>query len=310
VDSPTCGGPRVPCRSINQTIANAQAKDTIVVGPGRYGDLNGNGVLGEPGEETAQIGFGCFCMIHVDKRVTLVSRAGASATVLDAGGAPVNVVGITASGVVLGRMNQGFLITGGGVNGLGCCFGASNVTVEGNIAVANSGAGLGFGASSGGRLRHNLSIGNTHGFGVDDHGSRVERNLASGNSTHGFVIFGTGQMVSHNVASGNGFGFLIQGTGHTLQRNSAIGNKGFGFQIEPAGGSATITHNNIYGNNDVPVIGLTNCGLWNASAGVITATNNFWGAASGPGADPADEVCNDSASSTIVEPFAVRELPQ
>ena len=52
VDSASCGTSANPCRSITQAIANAADGDRIVVGPGTYGDLNNDGVLGNsPGEE-------------------------------------------------------------------------------------------------------------------------------------------------------------------------------------------------------------------------------------------------------------------
>src|SRR5262247_2574920 len=51
IDSTTCGSSGAPCRSISQAIAHASEGDTVVVGPGRYGDLNGNRILGEVGEE-------------------------------------------------------------------------------------------------------------------------------------------------------------------------------------------------------------------------------------------------------------------
>src|SRR5512132_1509340 len=46
LDSDTCGSSAAPCRSISQAIDNASEGDTLVVGPGRYGDLNGNRILG------------------------------------------------------------------------------------------------------------------------------------------------------------------------------------------------------------------------------------------------------------------------
>src|SRR5262245_20507374 len=63
-DGPACGSEAQPCRSIGWTIGLAAAGDQIVVGPGRYGDLDGDGVF-EPaaGEEAGQPGAGCFCMI-------------------------------------------------------------------------------------------------------------------------------------------------------------------------------------------------------------------------------------------------------
>jgi hypothetical protein len=43
VDSATCGTLAAPCRSITRAIAHAVAGDTIVVGPGRYGDIDEDG---------------------------------------------------------------------------------------------------------------------------------------------------------------------------------------------------------------------------------------------------------------------------
>jgi hypothetical protein len=58
-----------------------------------------------------------------------------------------------------------------------------------------------------------------------------------------------------------------------------------------------ITRNNIVGN--------TACGLENIEFPGLVATNNYWGAASGPGADPADTFCYHHAqASTIATPFA------
>ena len=309
LDSFTCGDEDNPCRSISQAIANASAGDTIIVGPGRYGDLNGNGTFGEEGEEDAQVGFGCFCMINLNKQVTLVSRDGAFTTVLDAGGALVNPVSISASGVVFGQPKRGFLITGagGGFNGLGF-LSASDVTVAGNVVTANGGSGIGLSGSN--NLVHaNLSSGNgSAGFAIFGDGNLVRENAAIANSGSGFSISGAEHKLHGNEASANGYcGFLIYGTGHELRRNSALGNEGFGIQVT-VDGSATIIRNNIYGNNNVPTSGFTNCGLFNQSEGQITATHNFWGEDSGPGPDPADEVCDVGGSMTVFVPFTTQEF--
>lgn len=52
VDGPSCGAKSSPCRSITQAIAVAAPADKVIVGPGSYGDLDCDGVVGEPGEET------------------------------------------------------------------------------------------------------------------------------------------------------------------------------------------------------------------------------------------------------------------
>jgi hypothetical protein len=70
----------------------------------------------------------------------------------------------------------------------------------------------------------------------------------------------------------------------------------------------TITHSNIYGNgtgtevNEPP----NNCGLRTFPA--ITATNNFWGAATGPGPDPADAICSPLGEPVTFTPFATEEF--
>jgi hypothetical protein len=40
------------------------------------------------------------------------------------------------------------------------------------------------------------------------------------------------------------------------------------------------------------------CGIDNTSGATITATGNYWGAATGPGADPADTTCGDPVTAT------------
>ena len=73
--------------------------------------------------------------------------------------------------------------------------------------------------------------------------------------------------------------------------------------IRVFGRDATITDNNIFGNGTTG----SNCGLLNVSGTVLTAPNNFWGAASGPGPDPADaigEACGGHPDPTLVDPVA------
>ncbi|HEY8098066.1 MAG TPA: right-handed parallel beta-helix repeat-containing protein [Methylobacter sp.] len=304
IDSSTCGNRANPCRSISQGIANAKAGDTIEVGPGRYGDLNRNGTFGETGEEFAQN----YSMINVDKPVTLVSSNGALMTVLDANSAKLSVVSITASNVVFGRPKHGFLIIGAQANGLSTAT-LSNITVAGNTALANGQGGLVIDGSAN-LLRDNFVSGNlAAGIAVFGSGNEVRNNVASSNGSQGFVIVGTRHLVSDNVAGNNVTGFGIQGTDIRLLRNAAIGNKLFGISVEVAGANATISKNNIYGNNSLPFNNITNCGIQNASGNTIIATDNFWGMPSGQGADPADNAgsgsgCDAEGSNTIIVPFA------
>jgi parallel beta-helix repeat protein len=308
IDTATCGSSGAPCRSISQAIAHASEGDTIEVGPGRYGDLNGNRILGEVGEEAAEGVLGCFCMIKINKRLTLVSSDGAAVTVLDVGGIDIIGVRIEADGVVFGARGQGFTIANAGSHGLVVDASTSDVTVVGNIAMHNG-----------------LDLNN--GFTIQGSGHTIRENIALGNTLRaGFYILGSGHTVSDNVASGNRFGFELSFSGQFTQnaacsngdgpgiiinnaaiieifRNAVIGNEGDGIQVLSQ--NATITENNIFGNGTLG----SNCGLLNESGTVLMAPNNFWGAASGPGPDPADAVgaaCGGNPAPTIVDPIATK----
>jgi hypothetical protein len=338
LDSPTCGALASPCRSISQAIANANDGDRVVVGPGRYGDLDGDGAFASPGDEAAEVNFGCFCMVHVDKTLTIESRAGAGATVLDAGGAAVSVVRIGADRVVFGKPRKGFTVTGGDM-GIGTPFASDNsltqASVSGNLALANSSAGFFLRGSGVHRVSGNAAVANQNTGFYSDGSHVVDGNLASVNDV-GFSVVGfsgpvaeRGQVVTRNVASANGvIGFRVGGGGHTLARNVASANKSrVGFDLSATGlvvsgnaahgnascgfalpfgiGTTTLHRNNLSGN-DVLVL---NCGLCNFSGAPLDATGNFWGSAAGPGVDPADDVCDiNPGSATTVEPFAKKEF--
>src|SRR5260221_1335670 len=71
VDSGSCGTAAAPCRTIGQAVALAVAGDTILVGPGLYGDT-----LGEPAGG-----------IVLSNAVTVKSTHGAAATLIKYTGA-------------------------------------------------------------------------------------------------------------------------------------------------------------------------------------------------------------------------------
>lgn len=325
IDTPGCGSKQEPCRSISQAINNASAADVILVGPGLYGDLNGDGDFNDPGEESAEVGFGCRCMIQIDKSITLLSSEGAGVTVLDANGAILDVVNIAADEAVFGRKHKGFTITGARSeaddDGVGLAvMGGHGVHVMGNHALDNDDAGFEI-SGDGHALEYNIASANGGGFvfAFTEEGHIVQNNTASANGSdvffgNGFSITGNGYTVRKNTASGNrGMGFQINssdGASLIFEKNSAIGNRGTGIWIFAAP-NMVITKNNIFGNLGEEVFFQSealNCGLVNDSGAVIDATYNYWGAASGPGPDPADNagpgsIC-DRSGTTIVEPFS------
>ncbi|MFP2932343.1 right-handed parallel beta-helix repeat-containing protein [Pyxidicoccus sp. 3LG] len=319
VDSRTCGAKTNPCRSISRAIDNARNGDRIVVGPGRYGDLNADGDFNDPGDEAAEVLTGCRCMVLIDKRLQIESTDGAKATVLDASGAVLDVVNITANGVVFGGEGKGFTVMGAGMvtddDGIGLdILAARDVRVIDNIAQGNRDAGF---RINGNRqtARKNFSIDNGTGFncGSDAEGNTIKDNVALANVFHGFAIFGLNDTVVENRAIGNkGFGFLLLSTdasGFEFEENEAIGNRGAGVWVQ-VGTGFRLRENAFYGNLGEAVLFFPptpNCGVVNGTGNTVDATRNYWGAPTGPGPDPADDggrgtVC-DQDGRTLVTPF-------
>ena len=299
LDSATCGAVPAPCRTISQGIANAASKDRILVGPGLYGDLNGNGILGEPGEEPSSI--------FVDKPLTLESEEGAGATVIDMGGLHIDVIRVLppAVGAVIGLPGRGFTLSGGGW-GLSTQGGpsAGQLSISGNIATNNLEDGFLLHEPGPYFLTNNLALRNgTTGFLVHGGtGHKFLQNVAVGNGFAGFTAdFGTDLEFSYNLSIGNtGNGFLFDIRGLLLRGNSALGNRSAGVALNNTTG--TVFQNNIYGNDPA-----ANCGIASNNSGGVNAANNYFGASTGPGANPADNVCIFSGSLTYT-PFAPIEF--
>jgi hypothetical protein len=149
IDSASCGSSGSPCRSISQAIANAQDGDTIYVGPGRYGNVNGDSAFAGPGDEQPQdldfswVGGGC--VLCVDKGVHIYSTAGAELTVIDTGGYQPgyaqSTVMVMSDGVDFGAEQHGFTVTGGNMHGISISPGslgvARNISVSGNIDIGD-----------------------------------------------------------------------------------------------------------------------------------------------------------------------------
>ena len=112
VDSATCGAASAPCRTISRAVTNAVAGDRIIVGPGVYGNLNHDADLTDANEEPPIPNI-ARPLLHITKRLTIESSAGAAMTILDATGANRRgVVWLEASGIVFGGRGRGFTVTG------------------------------------------------------------------------------------------------------------------------------------------------------------------------------------------------------
>lgn len=254
-DGLLCGAATSPCRSISQAIANAAPGSIIKVGPGLYGDLDGDGLFTLPGEEAAEVDTGCDCVIKIDKKITLQSTEGAGGTLIHGGGAAVDaVMYVEAEDVVVGKPRRGFTFTG-----------------------APTGFGLYFleGVANGGKVEGNLSTGNFQGFG----GGLVtfNRNWAVSNAGRGFYVNGneSGGKVTNNVAlattSGEGFALLDV---LTAKGNLAIGNRnGFLMEVQDTY-TLNFTANSAIGNFENGVLVAASSTL---SAGSTIGGSNLFG---------------------------------
>jgi hypothetical protein len=111
-------------------------------------------------------------------------------------------------------------------------------------------------------------------IGIEAHtASTVTGNLASNDSEGADV--GSQTMLTGNAFFGGGIGALIVNSNFT----------------------GVIEKNNFVGH--------TECGVVNKTGTTINVTNDYWGAAAGPGSAPADSVCN-IGSTTNVTPVATK----
>jgi parallel beta-helix repeat protein len=178
--------------------------------------------------------------------------------------------------------------------------GGSGLEVTNNGAHGNDGQGFDVSGTPGSTYKTNAATGNGgHGFKLTSDDIAVVDNVASGSHAGIFLAGGTGVVVTGNTLTDNDDGFLHTASEGVVEvrRNTFVGNRQDG--VDTAHGGITLTQNNIAGNGS--------CGLRHSSGGQLVAKQNVWGAASGPGADPADTVCNAlNGSSTVLSPVATK----
>lgn len=332
LDTSTCGSRIAPCRSISRGIERASPGDAVLVGPGKYGDLNDDGLLSGAGEEASSGN----AALRIGKPVRVVSSAGAVLTVIDAGGGVFWTVDIASDGVTFGVAGGGFTMVGGQFQGLNCT-GQTNLRIGGNIATGSPGSGfvvystgyvemtdniahgnasVGFIIGSGLEtsrviLRNNQSYGNSEGILSATYGRHeIAYNEVSNNANRGISVDFTPAFIHHNIVTGNGIGIVSNSwspdrppsSGPVLYRNSVIGNTRFGIFVTPGPVRTVVKENNFFGNGVSTGESVTNCGLANFTGETLNAVNSYWGAPTGPGAEPADVACGNGPVTTT--PFA------
>jgi hypothetical protein len=352
-DNTDCGPEgKLPCRSIGRAIAHANAGDQIIVGPGLYGDIkrarpwtpavdSGDEIPVMVEDLQLMSRAANWALININKQVTIVSRDGAGATVIDAGGEFIEnyiAVNAVADGVVFGKSGKGFTIRNAAV-GVHVNEGVAGVKVQGNIAETCyqgfvvgspfSSSGPGGGMAEGTMLKGNvaMSSGAGPGFAVSDESALVKGNLAKDNYLSGFLVgVSSSTVVKKNLAVDNlGYGFFVgimpsTTTGPTFSNNAAIGNTDAGLFVIGTGDVAAVMavkKNTFFGNGGRPQYPPANCGLvvQTAAGGTQTLTvnadGNYWGSASGPGGDPADNAggsCSAGLVTLNLTEWATKEI--
>jgi hypothetical protein len=190
-----------------------------------------------------------------------------------------------------------------GPSGVAIVIGGSGHLLRRNLVHGTPGAGFSVtGAPAGVHLLENVVVSSSAPAYFLSAGSGwvLTRNAALNNSAPGFYLSaGTTATLTGNVAIGNSvYGiFIALGSDHALEDNTAIDNMGDGIYLASIGTGVAISGGNLYGNT-------SNCGINNNSGSAVTADKVYWGAASGPGVDPADDVCGNVAVVSVTKPAA------
>ncbi len=332
-DTSTCGSFAAPCRSIGRGVNHALAGDTVLVQPGRYGDLNRDGLLGGHGEELS-FPFNTAAL-RISRPVKILSTHGAVVTVIEGSRALQSVVEIASSNATFGGLDEGFTLVGGRDYGL-FTDGFDNVRISGNIVTGAPSSGML--VISAGIIEVSDNVAHDNPLNGISAVSRIEnghvlvrRNKVYSNGAAGISVAflgshevsfnessnnGVGISVDHrptlvfrNLVTGNGTGILAAsftpGTtpvaGPLLLRNTIIGSIEAGIQLSPAPVRVTLRENNFYGNGAAGNF-FANCAVANVSNAPVNAANSYWGSPTGPGVDPADVGCGSDPVVTM--PFA------
>ena len=224
-DGDACGSNTEPCRTISKAISRASAGDMILVGPGVYGDVNGDGVFDAGAGD--EVSGDPTRVIVVDRSVTIRSTGGASVTMLSGPNcllSTVTLVAIEASGVELGAKGKGFTFRSsaciGDVVGLEVSAATNGVTIAGNTFATDLYAGTLDGSNH--ILKNNVL-------------RRAETSDALGPPSLVFQLGGEGHRVENNVGENGTFATLPGSRNIVFKRNRMLAQAGISFELRGSG---------------------------------------------------------------------------
>lgn len=339
-DVSLCGTKSEPCRTISQAISNSNRGDTVLVGPGLYGDIDQDGELDREGEESALNTD--HAMIAITSPIKLVSRDGAASTIIHVEDDKKFAISIESSDVQIGAKKKGFTIRGGSTSAL--FIRGSSPTLISNYIYSDFGDGVrvgcydsnddgfdeSFGFSESGTVVDNI-ISHCNGMGLllcsNTQGWKIKKNQVSFNDEEGIFIDGDDHTLLKNVVSGNNDAGVVatSATGIKFTKSLSIGNRGSGLNVYTDGqatvkfsaligntgigsfynGDVNISKSSLFGNYPIDNTGLaipTNCGIFDNSSNDPMIENNYWGSPDGPDfEDPADDLCSQVKTPSVTK---------
>lgn len=237
-DSTYCGSAKDPCATIGRAIENADPGNTVLVGPGIYGDINGDGDFEDSGEESSRCGLTDSVVCVNKANLRLESTMGAVHTVIDGGGSIEAGVCLAGNRVSFGKKGRGFTVR---YAKRGVVLEGDRITVQSIRAEDNTTDGF-FGTQSS-EEGHYVLIGNTAVRDLTGFYFRARRNTpylvrfmenrGRDNTSYGvYLRLENTVTVRNNVMSNNNGGFLLSvGGGSLVKNNLAVGNAGVGFSV-------------------------------------------------------------------------------
>ncbi|MCB0335334.1 MAG: right-handed parallel beta-helix repeat-containing protein [Bdellovibrionales bacterium] len=345
-DEAGCGSKTNPCRSISLTISQATANDTVIVGPGLYGDTNKDGDTEDPGEENSLATD--EAMISLPFPIKILSRDGARSTVIHEPGEKNYAIYFKSDNATLGKKKKGFSITGGT---------KANIFVEGSRAKLVSStitSSAGFGVlvgcipaaneqtetefrefSSAGKIQDTtIAFHSGSGLYLCDNTSdwKIQASEITNNAKSGVVLRGSGHkflrtaivdnsetgLIATNaanfsvsksviIANGGAGASIGDSGGSEFKNNSIIGNVGQGIFF--GGTHVSIKNCNVFGNQPINNAGGidVNCGIFDNVSDNPAPDGSFWGLNTGPtNSEPADAYCSQ-VKHTEVNDFLQKE---
>ena len=334
LDADSCGSRRAPCRTIGRAQALAAAGDTILVGPGIYGDVNRDGIaMGDEEERPVQ-----GASLRLEKSVKILSTHGAASTTIAGFDDIPATIEIDSDGVTLGNPRHGFTIIAGHFDGVTVRT-RTNVRIVGNIVTGGLRTGVSVGTSgtcevSDNEVHGNLDTGIAVANFSNERGAIVRRNRVysngkgitssvygpgeisfnevSNNAADGILLAHTPVLVYRNVVTSNARGIMVNGwsdshppsAGPLIAHNTVVASREAGVYFNGGPALPRLRSNNLYGNGLDHSELYDNCAFANYSGSAVDAIGTYWGAITGPGADPADRTCGPNP--VVTTPFATR----